>query len=323
MPGLKKKESAFRLRARWFCHLAIIVISLILFATVIGSLHELRQEAGSMGLDRTEITLAFASIAMTIVLLGLGLYLLIRDYMDLRWFQLRSDFVGGVTHEFKTPLSLIRLYSETLAGNDRDFSPEERGDYLRIIARESERLSHIVENVLSFSSRERKQQSHLLREGDLAGTLEQTVENYSEYLLMKGFTLKSSLPPEFPPVRFNNEQISQALINLLDNARKYSGDSRMIRLKAWTSGSDVIVEVEDDGIGIPAGEQEKIFEPFYRVSGRSDKGGCGLGLYLVAQVMKDHGGKVEVESEKNSGSRFRLILPAVTKGKTGGILRET
>jgi signal transduction histidine kinase/tetratricopeptide (TPR) repeat protein len=255
------------------------------------------------------------SIFMFLSILGLGLFFYIRVSWDIRWFQLRSDFVSGVSHEFKTPLSLIRLYSETLAGNEHDFSPEDRRNYIRIIARESERLSRLIDNVLDYSKMEQRPRRPLLPEGDLTATISQAVQDYSEYLLWRGFDLKSSIQP-LPPVRFNPEQVLQIILNLLDNARKYSGASRLIRLSAWARVSEVIVEVQDNGIGIPAEEKDKIFQPFYRIASADEKGGCGLGLYLVAQVMKEHGGRVEVESEVNRGSLFRLVFPVSGRLKT-------
>jgi signal transduction histidine kinase/tetratricopeptide (TPR) repeat protein len=249
------------------------------------------------------------SALMFLCILGLGLFLYIRVSWDIRWFQLRSDFVSGVSHEFKTPLSLIRLYSETLANDDQDYSPEDRRNYIRIIARESERMSRLIDNVLDFSKMEKGRNRHNLFEGDLAATISEAVSDYSEYLTWRGFLVKSSFWPNLPPVRFSPEQVSQMILNLLDNARKYSGSSRLIRVNVWVEDREVIVEVHDNGLGIPAEERDKIFQPFYRVSKGGEKGGCGLGLYLVDQVMKEHGGRVEVESQVNQGSRFRLIFP--------------
>jgi hypothetical protein len=259
--------------------------------------------------NRETLYVGFASILL-LCAMGLGLKLFIRVSWDIRWFQLRSDFVSGVSHEFKTPLSLIRLYSETLATNDQEFSSEDRNNYIRIIARESERMSRLVDNVLSFANLERGGRRYEMREGDLGVTVTQVVNDYSEYLSWQGFYVKCALWPDLPRVRFNPEQVSEMLVNLMDNARKYSGSSRQIRVNLWIQNRDVVVEVRDHGIGIPAEETEKIFQPFYRIPRSGEQGGCGLGLYLVDQAMKQHGGRVEVESQENHGSRFRLIFPA-------------
>lgn len=237
------------------------------------------------------------------------LYLLIRVSADIRWYHQRGEFVSGVSHEFKTPLSLIRLYSETLANDMEDFSPEERKNYIRIIARESERMSGLIDNVLNFSKIEQGRVRHEMKEGDLASVVSQTVADYAEYLEYHGFTIKTSVWPALPPVNFNAEQVSQVILNLLDNARKYSGKSRLIRVNLWVQGDEVVVEVRDQGLGISDEEKARIFEPFYRASKGTEKGGCGLGLYLVSEVMKEHGGRIELESEVDKGSSFRLFFP--------------
>jgi two-component system phosphate regulon sensor histidine kinase PhoR len=112
-----------------------------------------------------------------------------------------------------------------------------------------------------------------------------------------------------PPARFDAAAVSQALVNLLDNAVKYSGDRREIAVRLFARGATVVVEVEDHGIGIPESDQSRIFERFYRVQNGHGKGGYGLGLHLVSHVMAAHGGKAELESEPGRGSRFRLVFP--------------
>jgi two-component system phosphate regulon sensor histidine kinase PhoR len=170
-------------------------------------------------------------------------------------------------------------------------------------------MSRLIDNVLDFSKMEQGRSHHELLEGDLTATVSQTVADYAEYLEWRGFAVKTSIWPNLPPVRFNVEQVSQMVLNLLDNARKYSGQSRLIRVNLWAQGDEVVVEVQDHGLGIPAQDKEKIFQPFYRIARGGEKGGCGLGLYLVDEVMKEHGGRVEVESEVDKGSRFRLFFP--------------
>lgn len=260
------------------------------------------------------------SAAMFLCILGLEVYLLIRVARDEQWYQLRSDFVSGVSHELKTPLSLIRLYSETLIDSEQDYPPEERQSYIRIIARESERLSRLIDNVLDFSQIEQGRKHIHTEVGNLAETVSQTVEDYSEFLALRGFAVKVGIQPDLPPVRFNKEQISQVILNLMDNARKYSGNSRIIRVHMWMQNNQVVVEILDQGVGIPAEEIDKIFEPFYRVQRGNETGGCGLGLYLVRHAMESHGGRIEVLSEVGKGSRFRLFFPI---GGQAGKSRDT
>jgi signal transduction histidine kinase len=328
-----KRNSASHLRAIRVYLLSVLLCTLFLFIISFVSFQE--QHAKSLELSKSNVPISGEmtrlnkaqadhellfngiTIVMFLSLLGLELFLYIRVAWDIRWFQIRSDFVSGVSHEFKTPLSLIRLYSETLAGNEQDFSTEDRRNYIRIIARESERLSRLIDNVLDYSKMEQSRKRVILPEGDLANPISQAIQDYSEYLMWRGFDLKSSIQAQMPPVSFNPEQVTQMILNLLDNARKYSGPSRMIRLNAWARLRDVVIEVQDNGIGISAEEIHSIFQPFYRISSADEKGGCGLGLYLVAQVMKEHGGRVEVESEVKRGSLFRLVFPISGQMRSG------
>jgi signal transduction histidine kinase len=178
-------------------------------------------------------------------------------------------------------------------------------------------LSRLIENVLDYSKMDQRGKRAYLPEGNLEHPISQAIQDYSEFLMWKGFQLKSSIQPQLPLVRFNPQQVTQMILNLLDNARKYSGASRTIRLSARAGHSQVAIEVQDNGIGISAEEINKIFQPFYRISGSDEKGGCGLGLYLVAQFMKEHGGSVEVESEVKSGSLFRLVFPISRDMRSG------
>jgi signal transduction histidine kinase len=252
-----------------------------------------------------------AITGLVLCLLMMGVVLLIRDLSrDARLNQVRADFVGAVSHELKTPLTVIRLYGETLLEDD-DFSPAERRDMYQIITRESDRLTQLIEKVLTFSKIDRGEKQYHFEQADLAPVISRTVETYEQYLKRRGFALETQLAPELPPVRFDQDAVSQALVNLLDNAAKYSGESKSIAVRTYASNGCAVLEVEDHGIGIPREEQDKIFQRFYRVGNAVAKGGYGLGLYLVRHIMDAHQGRVELESEPRRGSRFRLLFPVV------------
>jgi two-component system phosphate regulon sensor histidine kinase PhoR len=252
------------------------------------------------------------AIALVLVILSAGVGLLLRDIArEARTNRLRSDFVSSVSHELKTPITLIRLYSETLLRPDA-FREEDRDGFYSIIVRESERLGRLVDRILTFSRVERGDQVYNLEEGDVAPVIARVVEDYREYLERAGFRLERALAPSAPPVRFDSGALSQAVVNLLDNAVKYSGDSREIAVRLSAENGCVAFEVEDHGLGIPAAERERIFGRFYRVPNGSGKGGYGLGLFLVRHIMDAHGGRVDVDSEPGRGSRFRLMFPKVT-----------
>jgi signal transduction histidine kinase len=252
------------------------------------------------------------AIALVLAVLGAGMFVLARDVSrEAGTNRLRSDFVSSVSHELKTPITLIRLYAETLLARG-SFDEEERLGSYRIILRESDRLARLVDSILTFSRIERGDRIYNFERGDPAPVVARTVEDYREYIERGGFRLESCIPAEAPPVRFDSTAVSQAVINLLDNAVKYSGDRREIAVRLFARDAAVIVEVEDHGIGIAEAEQNRIFDRFYRIGNNQGKGGYGLGLHLVRHVMHAHGGAAEVESEPGRGSRFRLILPVVT-----------
>lgn len=257
----------------------------------------------------------------TLLILGAliaGVFLLMRD-VSREWqlHRLRADFVSGVSHELKTPLTLIRLYGETLL-HGQDFAEEERQNYSQIIVRESERLTHLIEKVLDFSRIERGQKQYHLQEGDLAPVVAHTVELYGEYLKRRGFSVQAELADHLPPVRFDPDAVSATILNLMDNAAKYSGESKFVAVRLRSEDSRVILEVEDRGAGVSPSEREKIFQQFYRTRSGTGKGGYGLGLFLVKHVMDAHGGSIELESERGRGSRFRLIFPAQAPGQESG-----
>jgi signal transduction histidine kinase len=246
---------------------------------------------------------------LVLCVLALGVILLLRDVSrETQLNRLRSDFVSGVSHELKTPLTLIRLYTETLL-DEEQFRKEERKGFHQIILRESERLTHLIEKALDFSRVDRRERQYHLEKGDLAPSIAQTVQVYGDYLKRRGFCVETNFASSLPVVEFDPDAVAQAVVNLLDNAAKYSGDSKFVGVRLLAEDSAVILEVEDRGLGIPADEQKKIFQQFYRSGTRSGKGGYGLGLFLVKHIMDAHGGRVGVESEVGRGSRFRLVFP--------------
>ncbi len=265
--------------------------------------------AAGLSSGRREALVFGGVIFLVLSVLGLGVFFLVRDASrEMEVSRLRTDFVSGVSHELKTPLTLIRLYGETLLYG-KGFPEEERNDYYRIITRESERLTHLLENVLDFSRIDRGQKQYQLQQGDLAPVVRQTVEVYGDYLRRRGFSVEVDLQADLPPIAFDAGAISQAVLNLMDNAAKYSEASRFVSVRLHAEDSRVLLEVQDRGVGIAPGERDKIFQRFYRAPGGGRRGGHGLGLFLVQHIMEAHRGAIEVESEPGRGSRFRLVFP--------------
>jgi signal transduction histidine kinase len=223
--------------------------------------------------------------------------------------QREADFVSGVSHELKTPLTLIRLYGETLQYGE-GFSEPERRSYCEIIMRESDRLTRLIERVLDFSRVDRGEKRYHLEPGDFASVVRDSLGIYGQYLRRQGFQVDMKVDSHLPVTRFDPDAVVDALLNLVDNAAKYSGEAKYVGIRVRSEGDRVVCEVEDRGDGIPAADREHLFRQFHRGRNAAGKGGYGLGLYLVKHVMDAHGGTIEVHSETGRGTRFRLIFPA-------------
>jgi signal transduction histidine kinase len=272
----------------------------------------LSQELGIESTRRSETLFYACAFGVIFLVLSGGVVLLWRDLSrETRLNQLRADFVSSVSHELKTPITLVRLYGETLLRHGT-LAASERREFYRIITRESARLGRLVEQVLTFARVEKGAQEYDLKEGDIAPVVAGVVDDYSEWLEDAGFTVTRSIPTETPQIRFDEAAISQALVNLLDNAAKYSGAGRDISIRVDTADAQVRVEVEDHGIGIAPEDQLRIFERFQRAANHTGKGGYGLGLFMVRHIMTAHGGRAEVESVPGNGSTFRLVFPVAS-----------
>ena len=271
-----------------------------------------RQVQSDLGLadpPARDLRLHVSAVGLVALLLSAGVVLLVRDTSrEARINHLRAEFVSAVSHELKTPITLVRLYGETLLRHDT-LSASERRDFYRIITRESARLGRLVDQVLAFSRLERGALTYDLKEGDLAPVVNGVLDDYRDWLEHGGFSLTRAIAAPMPTVRFDEAAVAQALVNLVDNAVKYSGDSREIAVRLRSGEQQVVIEVEDRGVGIPADQQSRIFERFYRASTGSGKGGYGLGLFMVKHVMDTHDGRVELHSQPGRGSCFRLVFP--------------
>ena len=248
-------------------------------------------------------------LMLNVVLIG-GVWFVYRNIRrEVELAQLKSDFVSNISHELRTPLSLIRMFTETLElGRVR--SEEKKQEYYKIIGQETERLTHLVNNILNFSRIEAGRKEYHFYEVDLNEIVQKVLDNYQFHLKNEGFALEADFSANLPPVKADRESISESVINLLDNAIKYSDAQKFIRVKTGMENGAPYLEVEDCGIGIAAENQDRIFEKFYRVSDAliHNTKGSGLGLSLVKHIMDAHGGKIVVQSKPGEGSRFRLVF---------------
>jgi signal transduction histidine kinase len=243
-------------------------------------------------------------------LLGGGIYLTYRNVSkEMALARLKSDFVSNVSHELRTPLSLIRLYAETLELG-RLTSPEKHQEYYCIIRKESERLTALINNILDFSRIEAGRKEYDFRETDMRELVRNTLESYRYQIEQHGFTLEEKIG-DVPPLRVDREAMARSLVNLVNNALKYSQDRKYIAVNLYRENGSVKLEVIDHGIGIPPHEQTKIFEKFYRVGDPlvHNTKGSGLGLSLVQHIAKAHGGDVVVDSAPGAGTKFTITLP--------------
>ena len=224
--------------------------------------------------------------------------------------RLKSDFVSNVSHELRTPLALIRLYAETLELG-RITTPEKKQEYYRIIRKESERLTALINNILDFSRIEAGRKEYEFRETDIAELVRNTLDSYRYQIEQQGFAFEESIDSSLPKVYVDREAIARALVNLVNNALKYSADEKFLGVKLYRENGSVKLEVVDHGIGITRREQSKIFEKFYRTGDPlvHNTKGSGLGLSLVRHITQAHGGEIAVESTPGKGSKFTLSLP--------------
>jgi signal transduction histidine kinase len=224
--------------------------------------------------------------------------------------RLKSDFVANVSHDLKTPLSVIRMFGETLEMG-RVTDEDRRQEYYRVITREGERLSRLIDNVLDFARIEGGRRTYEMTPTAIEPLIRGTLEAFVYPLAQQGFKVEVSVAADLPEVTLDADAVGQALANLIDNAIKYSGDERALTVDARVVDGWLVLAVSDRGLGIAREEQAKIFEKFYRV-GRSDtqgRRGSGMGLALVRHIAEAHGGTIAVESVPGEGSRFSLRLP--------------
>ena len=252
------------------------------------------------------------ALAVSVVLGGL---MILRDAgREVQVARLRSEFVANVSHELRTPLTSIRMYAETLLlGRYR--SAEQMQDYLTTLLHESRRLSRLVDNVLDFARIERGDRTYQRQRCDLGDAARAALETFGGVFSAEGFEVEEAIAADLPSVLADQEAVEGAVANILGNAVKYSSEHKAIRLAVEQRDAEVVVEVADRGIGLPTGEEERIFEQFHRGANAANTAGTGLGLSLVKSVVEAHEGRVEAANRPAGGSVFRLYFPVHTEDK--------
>ncbi len=253
-------------------------------------------------------------IALLVFAIGTGSWLIVSDLnRQLTLARQKTDFVSNVSHELKTPLTSIRMFSELLAEGRVTDSAKQRS-YLNIITAETARLTRLINNVLDFSRMERGEKKYNFRDCDLIQLVRDSTESYRPHLENNGFRLEADFAPGTLPVNGDSDALAQVIVNLLSNAEKYSNSRKEIEVRVGQRDGPlpcVEVKVSDRGLGIPRGSEQKIFEKFYRAHDSLSNGiqGSGLGLTLARQIARAHGGDVIYEPREGGGSCFCLRLP--------------
>jgi len=259
---------------------------------------------------RTVIDFVLIGLALAVITSGMAI-LLYAMRRERKANELKSDFISNVSHELKTPLSIISMFGEMLAAG-RVKTPAQATEYAEVIWRESVRLARLIDNVLDFAKIERGVDIYEFAQGDVGEIVARAVELSTHRLNAAGMTCTADIAPELPPARVDGNALTLAVLNLIDNAIKYAADGKLIEVTTRAEGERILVSVRDHGPGIEADEHERIFERFYRARAVRLKPirGSGIGLALVERIASAHHGGVEVDSAPGQGGTFTLWLPA-------------
>jgi two-component system phosphate regulon sensor histidine kinase PhoR len=240
-----------------------------------------------------------------------GAVVVLHDITELRRLErVRRDFVANVSHEFKTPLTAIQGFAETLLSGALD-DLANRKRFVEIIREHARRLARLTDDLLKLSRIEAGRLELEMRPIRVEALVNSCIETARLNAETRGLQIHVDVPDNVPPVRGDGAQLGEVLQNLLDNALQYTPAGGRIELKARSNGHAVIFTVTDSGIGIPQSDLERVFERFYRVDAARSReaGGTGLGLAIARHIVEAHSGRIWVESAIGQGSRFHFSVP--------------
>ncbi|KAB2908820.1 MAG: HAMP domain-containing histidine kinase [Kofleriaceae bacterium] len=259
---------------------------------------------------RTVIDIVLIGLALAVITSGMAI-LLYAMRRERKANELKSDFISNVSHELKTPLSIISMFGEMLAAG-RVKTPAQATEYAEVIWRESVRLARLIDNVLDFAKIERGVDIYEFTSGDVGDIVARAVELSTHRLNAAGMTCTADIAPELPTARIDGNALTLAVLNLIDNAIKYASDGKRIEVATHAVGDRILITVRDHGPGIEPEEHERIFERFYRARAVRLKPirGSGIGLALVERIATAHRGGITVDSAPGKGATFTLWLPA-------------
>jgi len=233
--------------------------------------------------------------------------------------RLKNDFIATVTHELKTPLASMRVLVDTLlegcTGGSQTLAqrdPNMVQEYLQLVSKENERLSRLIDNFLTFSRMERNKQAFQMRRVSPVSIARTAAEAVKTKLGRGNCLFETDIPDDLPSIKADHDALVTVLVNLLDNAYKYSGDEKRIKLSVTTENASVCFRVSDNGLGIPRRALKKVFRRFYQVDRSLTRRaeGCGLGLSIAKFIVDAHQGTITVDSKPGQGSTFTVTIPA-------------
>jgi two-component system phosphate regulon sensor histidine kinase PhoR len=292
-------------RHMWWA--SIFVLSPVAALLVVGILVLVFQRA------TVDITFGVLILTFCVTLLVGAIVLVISLKRATDLSQLQLDFLSKVSHEFRTPLTSIRMFTQTLM-EPRPLTDDQRKQCLDMLDHESERLSTMIGRLLDFGRMEAGKMVYHRQVESVESVVDDALRAFEPIRLREQVALATSMPRDLPPILADRTMLSQALLNLLQNAVKYGGDGREIDLVCRAQNGHVALSVADKGPGIPRRERRRIFERFYRIDDRLDRKqeGSGLGLAIVRHVVQAHGGTVVVRNRPQGGAEFSILLPAAS-----------
>ncbi len=255
------------------------------------------------------------TILTVLVLLTFGTVLVVRTItQEMEVLRIKSDFVSQVSHEFKTPITSIKVLSERLR-EGKVKSSFKKKEYYSIISKDADKLSSMVRNILDFSKVEEGRKEFVFQESDVAQLVKDDIENFKKVKIYAGIRIDLRIFPDIPLIYVDRDSFALALDNLLENAFKFSLERKEILVEVKRDAENVWVDVKDKGTGIPSREMDKIFDKFFQGKNATQQSirGTGLGLALVKHTVEAHGGKVLAESRVGHGSTFSLVFPVRNK----------
>ena len=260
-------------------------------------------------------------LGIVVVLAMVALAGLVARYVgrQIRVTRLRNDLIATVSHELKTPLSSIRALIDTLL-EGRYHDEKQHREYLQLAAKENERLSRLIDNFLAFSRMERGKRTFDFSEVEVEEVVTAAVDAVREKFHAPGCRLDVDMAAGLPKITGDAGALTTVLVDLLDNAHKYTGDEKQVTVRAYRDPGKVRLEVQDNGVGLSRRAAKKVFDRFYQVDQRLARrtGGCGLGLSIVQFIVTAHGGSVSVSSQPDRGSTFTVTLPAAEPDAVAG-----